>query len=128
MRRPYPASFPGQTKYKARALCAFLTMPSTPAPEHQRTPRVPLSATELQQALDELDAKIQTLRNRAHATAAGSTATYQQHADALETKRARLAQQLTQAPAQPDNGTDDGVWTQIRRGVDALREDIKNLI
>lgn len=106
-------------------------MPSTPAPDHQRTPRAPLSAAELHQALDELDAKIQTLRNRAHATAAGTTATYQQHADALEAKRARLAQQLTEAPTADNNSADPndpGVWTQIRRGVDALREDLKNLL
>ena len=58
-------------------------------PVNPRAPR--LSESDLRQALDELDAKIQTLHNRVQATTAGSANTYQQHADALETKRAQLA-------------------------------------
>ena len=98
---------------------------STPAPEHQRPPQ--LSGPDLQQALDELDAKIQTLRNRAHATVAGSPATYSDHANSLEVKRARLAEQLRDAPS-PADGTEPSVWSQIRHGIGLLRDDLKNLL
>ncbi|GAA4357195.1 hypothetical protein GCM10023185_21740 [Hymenobacter saemangeumensis] len=100
-------------------------MPSTPPPAHQRAPQ--LSESELRQALDELDAKIKTLHNRAHATAAGSPNTYQEHAAALETKRALLAEQLGQAPT-PADGSEPGVWGQIKRGIDGLREDLRNIL
>jgi chaperonin cofactor prefoldin len=53
-----------------------------------------LSPEALRQAIDTLDAKIRTLHNRAHTTAAGSDDTYEAHAATLETKRARLAEQL----------------------------------
>ena len=89
---------------------------STPA--HPRAPR--LTEPELRRSLDELDAKIRTLRNRAHATAAGSPNTYQQHADALETKRGQLAEQLGQAPAAPADGPEPGAGAHVRRGIDAL--------
>jgi len=100
-------------------------MPSTPPPAHQRAPR--LTESELHQALDELDAKIKTLHNRAHATAAGSPNTYEQHAAALEAKRALLAQQLGQSPT-PTDGSEPGVWSQIKRGIDGLREDLRNIL
>ncbi len=100
-------------------------MPRTIIPHFPRDPR--LSETALRRALDELDAKIQTLHNRAHATAAGSSNTYQQHAAVLEAKRARLAEQLGQAPA-PSNGPEPGVWTQIRRGIEALSDDVKAIL
>jgi len=100
-------------------------MPSTPGPDAQRPPH--LSASALHQALTELDAKIKTLHNRAHATAAGSANTYEAHAVALEAKRARLAEQLGQAPA-PTDGSEPGVWPQIRRGIEALREDLRNVL
>ncbi len=80
-----------------------------------------LSAAHLHQALDGLDAKIHTLRQRAHATAAGSPATYQAHADALEAKRARLAAQLV-GPNEP------GAWAGIWRGIEGLREDLRNIL
>ena len=94
-------------------------------PTHARAPH--LSEAELRQALDELDAKIQTLRHRAHATAAGSPNTYLQHADALETKRRQLAEQLGQSPA-PARGGEPGVWAQIRRGIETLRDDVRTLL
>jgi hypothetical protein len=100
-------------------------MPSTPPPEHQRAPR--LSESELRQALDELDAKIRTLHNRAHATVAGSPNTYEEHAAALEAKRALLARQLGDAPT-PADGSEPGVWSQIRRGIDTLRDDLRNIL
>ena len=85
-----------------------------------------LSATDLRQALDELDAKIHTLRQRAHATAAGSPATYQAHANTLEAKRARLAAQLGD---HTDSGSaDPGAWVSIWRGIEALREDLRNIL
>ena len=97
---------------------------SIPAPEHQRLPH--LTGADLHLALEELDAKIQTLHNRAHATAAGSPATYLEHAQSLEAKRARLAEQLTNAPA-TDN-TEPGAWAQIRHGISLLRADLKNIL
>ncbi len=99
---------------------------STPAPDHQRAPR--LSDADLHQALDELDAKIQTLRNRAHATAAGSPATYLDHANSLEAKRAQLAVQLRNAPRPAGDGPEHGVWAQVRHGIGLLREDLKNIL
>ncbi|HEX8326186.1 MAG TPA: hypothetical protein VF629_01510 [Hymenobacter sp.] len=96
---------------------------STPA--HPRAPQ--LSEAELRKSLTELDAKIQTLRNRTHATAAGSPNTYQQHADALEIKRAQLADQLNQSPA-PADGSEPSVWTQIRRGIESLGNDVKAIL
>ena len=100
-------------------------MSSTPGPDAQRPPQ--LSPRDLHQALAELDAKIQTLHNRAHATAAGSPNTYEAHAQALEAKRARLAEQLGKAPASAD-GTEPGVWAQVRRGIEGLREDLRKII
>jgi hypothetical protein len=100
-------------------------MNSTPAPDHQRAPR--LSEAELRQALDELDTKIRTLHNRAHATAAGSPNTYETHATSLEAKRARLAEQLGQYPT-PADGSEPSVWTQIRRGIDTLRDDLRTIL
>jgi hypothetical protein len=92
-------------------------------PLHPRAPQ--LSEADLRQALDELDAKIKTLYNRAHATAAGSPNTYAQHAEALEAKRAQLAEQLGQAPA---DGADSGLLAQIRHGIEALRDDVRGLL
>ena len=94
-------------------------------PIHPRAPR--LSETELRQALDELDAKIQTLHNRAHATVAGSPNTYQQHAEALEEKRAQLAQQLSQLSASAD-GPEPSVWAQIRQGIEKLGDDVRAVL
>ena len=94
-------------------------------PTHPRAPR--LSEADLRQALNDLNIKIQTLRNRAHATAAGSPNTYQQHADALETKRAQLAEQLGQVPA-PANGSEPGMWAKIRQGIQALGDEVKALL
>lgn len=99
---------------------------SIPAPDHQRAPY--LSDADLHQALDELDAKIQTLRKRAHATAAGSPATYLDHANSLEAKRAQLALQLRDAPRPAANGAEPGVWTQVRHGISLLREDLHNIL
>ncbi|HEX8659948.1 MAG TPA: hypothetical protein VF690_20565 [Hymenobacter sp.] len=100
-------------------------MSSTPGPDSQRPPQ--LSETDLRHALDELDAKIKTLHNRAHATAAGSPNTYQAHAEALEVKRARLAEQLGQAGA-PADGSEPGVWNQIQRGIESLRQDLREIL
>lgn len=100
-------------------------MSSTPSPDAQRPPQ--LSEYSLRQALGELDAKIKTLHNRAHATAAGSTNTYEAHAEALEAKRARLAEQLGQSPT-PADGSEPSVWEQIRRGIDGLREDLRKIL
>lgn len=95
-------------------------------PDSAASPVPHLSAADLRQALDELDAKIHTLRQRAHATAAGSPATYQAHADALEAKRARLATQLDD---HADSGAaEPGAWASIWRGIEALREDLRNIL
>ncbi|GAA3966677.1 hypothetical protein [Hymenobacter antarcticus] len=97
----------------------------TTDPDSARTPQ--LSETLLRQALDELDAKIKTLHNRAQATVAGSANTYEAHATALETKRAQLAEQLAQAPA-PATGPEPSVWSQIQRGIETLRQDMRELL
>ncbi|NVO84141.1 hypothetical protein [Hymenobacter terrestris] len=109
-------------------------MATVPDPDHIRVP-AHLSAADLQRALDELDTKIQTLHRRAHATVAGSTATYQQHAEALEAKRARLLEKLDQATAASPTdaaaapaGSETGVWEEIRRGVENLRQDLRELL
>ena len=95
----------------------------SPTSDSPRDPR--LSEASLRQALDELDTKIQTLHNRAHTVAAGSPNTYQPHAAALEAKRARLAEQLSQAPT---SGPEPSVWEQIRRGIETLRNDLKSIL
>ncbi|MBF9239922.1 hypothetical protein I2I05_21195 [Hymenobacter sp. BT683] len=100
-------------------------MSSTPGPHAQRPPQ--LSEHDLRQALTELDTKIQTLHNRVHATAAGSPNTYQAHAEALEAKRARLAEQLAQFPT-PADGSEPSVWAQVRQGIEHLREDLRKLL
>ena len=97
-------------------------MSTTTIPDFPRDPR--LSENDLHQALEELDAKIKTLHNRAHATVAGSPNTYQAHAVVLEAKRARLAEQLSQAPT-PTAGPEPSVWTQIRQGIETLGDDVK---
>ena len=100
-------------------------MVSTPISDAS-APRDPqLSAANLHLALDELDAKIKTLHNRAHATVAGSTNTYEVHAAALEAKRARLAAQLTQAAPPP---SEPGTWQQLRRDIENLGNDVQALL
>ena len=110
-------------------------MATTPSPEHMRVPDH-LTSDDLRQALTELDAKIQTLRNRAHATTANSHNTYHQHADALEAKRARLAERLgtdfngsgagRSATAASDH--ERSTWDEIWRGIENLRQDLRNII
>jgi hypothetical protein len=91
-------------------------------------PRDPqLSATNLRLALDELDAKIKTLHNRAHTTAAGSANTYEAHAAALEAKRARLAAQLDQVGS-PAHGAEPGPWQQLRQDIENLGHDVQALL
>ena len=92
-----------------------------------RDPR--LSAANLRLALDELDTKIKTLHNRAHATAAGSANTYAAHAATLEAKRARLAAQLTQAGTPPPgSGPGPGNWQQLRQDIENLGHDVQALL
>lgn len=86
---------------------------------------VHLSPNELRQALDELDAKIKTLNARANATTAQSPHHYHEHAAALEAKRSKLAAQLGSADATDTHGS---VWTDLKRGIDALRDDISKLL
>ncbi|MCC2548628.1 hypothetical protein LJY25_19425 [Hymenobacter sp. BT175] len=104
-------------------------MSYTPSPENMRVPNH-LSDAELRQALDELTAKIKTLENRAHATAANSEHTYHEHIAALEAKRAKLAEKLGPAPAAgmaaPERET--SAWDEIRRGIDNLRDDLRKII
>ena len=107
-------------------------MATTPTPDHMRAP-ANLSAAALHQALAELDTKIRTLHNRAHATVAGSSATYHQHAEALEAKRARLVERLHETA--PDNNQtaatapqDRTAWDEIWRGIEHLRQDLRDLL
>ena len=96
-----------------------MSIPTTP--DAPRDPR--LSETDLRRALDELDAKIRTLHNRTHATAAGSPSTHEAHPVALEAKRARLAEQLNQA-----DSAETSAWDHIRQGIENLRDDIKKVL
>ncbi|MCA8829374.1 hypothetical protein [Hymenobacter pini] len=110
-------------------------MATTPTPDHMRAP-ANLSAENLHQALTELDGKIKTLHNRANATTAGSQATYQQHAVALEAKRARLLERLHQTNHTPaaasatdaDHSQPAGPLDEIWRGIETLRQDLRNII
>lgn len=104
-----------------------------PSPNHMRVPEN-LSDADLRQALEELDSKIKTLRNRAHATTANSPHTYHEHIAALEVKRAKLVAQLGPAPAASStssatsNDTDRSAWDEIWRGIENLREDLRHII
>ncbi|MBC6988649.1 hypothetical protein [Hymenobacter sp. BT491] len=104
-------------------------MTYTPKPEHMRPPQH-LSDANLRQALEELDSKIKTLRNRAHATTANSHHTYHEHIAALEVKRAKLAEQLGPAPDTDPNGShhERTTWEEIWRGIEGLRDDLRNII
>lgn len=100
-------------------------MSYTPKPENVRVPNH-LSEAELQQALEELDSKIKTLQNRAHATTASSHHTYHEHVATLEVKRAKLSEMLDRHPSGTDR--EPSTWDEIRRGIDTLRDDLHNLI
>ncbi|UOR03770.1 hypothetical protein MUN82_12515 [Hymenobacter aerilatus] len=107
-------------------------MSSVPTPENVRVPQH-LSDADLRQALEELDAKIKTLHNRAHATTAGSHATYHEHAAALEAKRAKLVAQLGPTPTGPATGAapseqNKSLWEEISRGIDNLRKDLRDIV
>jgi len=104
-------------------------MTHLPTPENVRVPQH-LNDDALRQALDELDGKIKTLRNRAHATAANSENTYHEHIASLEAKRAKLAALLGPAPAPgtPAPERELSAWDEIRRGIDNLRDDLRNII
>jgi hypothetical protein len=100
-------------------------MSYTPNPDHMRAPSH-LSENELRQALDELDSKIKMLSARANATTANSPHHYHEHIAALEVKRGQLARQLGSPEARGEHS--GSVWTEIKRGIDTLRDDISKLI
>jgi hypothetical protein len=104
-------------------------MTHIPTPENVRVPQH-LNEEALHQALDELDAKIKTLQNRAHATTVNSQNTYHEHIATLEAKRAKLATLLgpRAAPGTVAPERAATAWDEIRRGIDNLREDLRNII
>jgi len=111
-------------------------MSNLPSPEHVRPPQN-LSDAALRQALDELEGKIRTLHNRAHATVAGSPHTYHEHAAMLEAKRNKLLQRLGPNPnaatatdprAAATNDANHSTWDEIWRGIENLRNDLRNII
>ncbi|OON67210.1 hypothetical protein [Hymenobacter sp. CRA2] len=103
-------------------------MTYTPNPDHMRAPSH-LSRTELQQALEELDSKIKMLHARANATTADSPHHYHEHIAALEVKRRKLGEQLGTTDSAEDPADEHGsVWTDLKRGIDTLREDISKLL
>jgi hypothetical protein len=128
-------SFPGEKQYfeypapkPAERLCkAPPIMSHIPNPEHVRMPQH-LNAESLRLALDELDGKIKTLRNRAHATTATSQHTYHEHIASLEAKRAKLAEKLGPRPAPGAEDAPHSAWEEIMRGIDNLRDDLRNII
>ena len=95
-------------------------------PDHQRAPRN-LTAAQAQEALTELDAKLDTLRRRAQATAAdsASTHTYREHIAGLERKRALLQTNLRAAARAPQG---DSVWADLKSGIETLRQDLLRLL
>lgn len=107
-------------------------MSTLPSPDHVRPPQN-LSDASLRQALTELESKIRTLRNRAHATTAGAPHTYHEHIASLEAKRHKLQERLGAAPAaasaaNPAPTEDRSAWDEIWRGIENLREDLRNII
>lgn len=119
---------PYRRAWPAALLSSRFAMTYVPNPDHMRAPHH-LSTAELQQALDELDAKIKTLNARANTTAAGAPHHYHEHVAALEVKRRQLGEQLGAAAraSTPDDDRSSGVWTDLKRGIDTLREDISKL-
>jgi hypothetical protein len=104
-------------------------MSNIPAPEHVRVPQH-LSDKDLRQSLEDLDGKIKTLRNRAHATTEGANHTYHEHIAMLEAKRNKLAERLGPTPAddaQP-NSQDQSTWSEIWHGIENLRNDLRNIL
>lgn len=95
-------------------------------PHHPRPPRH-LTATQTHEALAELDAKLDTLRRRAQATAADSpsTHTYHEHIAGLERKRALLQTTLRDADSAPEG---ESVWADLKSGIETLRQDLKRLL
>jgi hypothetical protein len=107
-------------------------MSTLPSPEHVRPPQN-LSDASLRQALTELESKIQTLRNRAHATTAGAPHTYHEHIASLEAKRHKLQERLGTAPTTPEghaaaSSSDRSAWDEIWQGIENLRQDLRNII
>ncbi|WBA42288.1 hypothetical protein [Hymenobacter canadensis] len=104
-------------------------MSTLPSPEHVRPPQN-LSDASLRLALTELESKIQTLRNRAHATTAGAPHTYHEHIASLEAKRQKLQERLGTAPATPETNvhSDRSAWDEIWQGIENLRQDLRNII
>ena len=105
-------------------------MSHTPQSENVRVPQH-LSDADLRQALEELDAKIKTLHNRAQATTAGSHATYHEHAAALEAKRAKLVAQLGPTPTEPTapaSSQNKSLWEEIAKGIENLRNDLRDIV
>lgn len=102
---------------------------STTSPQHARVPEH-LSDKNIRQALEDLDTKIKTLRNRAHATTAGAPHTYHEHIAALEVKRNKLAEKLGPEPAHDAKPSDQdhGTWSEIWHGIENLRNDLRNII
>ncbi len=97
-------------------------------PDHQRAPRH-LSTEHVREALTELDAKLDTLRRRVHATAAESanTHTYHEHIAALERKRELLHTSFRQAE-QTSSPSDGSIWSDLKSGIDTFRQDLQKLI
>ena len=105
-------------------------MSTLPSPDHVRPPQN-LSDASLRQALTELESKIQTLRNRAHATTAGAPHTYHEHIASLEAKRHKLQERLGTAPATTEAhaaDSDRSAWDEIWQGIENLRQDLRNII
>lgn len=99
-------------------------------PEHHRAPQH-LSVEQAREALDELDNKLEVLRRRVRATAADSAHTYHQHIAALERKRELLRasfEQVRQAAGDDNKAGGDSLWTDLKSGIDTLRQDLKDLL
>ncbi|HSI90326.1 MAG TPA: hypothetical protein VK927_04375 [Adhaeribacter sp.] len=91
-------------------------------PENMRAPQN-LSEADIKKSLEELDAKIKTLKGRAHATAADSNHTYHQHIAALEAKRSLIAEKMDSTEQKTQSA-----WDDIKKKIDNLGDDLRGLI
>ncbi|SFU52701.1 hypothetical protein SAMN04487941_1315 [Pontibacter akesuensis] len=90
-------------------------------PEHMRAPEH-LTKGEVQKSLDELDHKIKTLKGRLNATTADSSNNYQQHIEALEKKRALIAQKIG------DSQNESQHWKDLHDNIGNLHNDADNML
>ncbi|RAU81685.1 sll1863 family stress response protein [Pontibacter arcticus] len=89
-------------------------------PDNMRAPNN-LSPEEIRKSLEELDAKIKTLKAKVNATTADSNHTYHEHIAALEKKRSLLTDKLNSSEENQSK------WQDIRTSINSLLDDVNNI-